>query len=111
VACHLATERGKRYPMFNRSAHSADTLLPIVPLEIHGFWVPDESRSRGASARVYLWVHIAVGWAFGLLAVAGFSGLVKSDLRGRKPGRRSPGAFGLIPGGGDGGDGRAGAGV
>ena len=26
-----------------------------------------------------LWLHIALGWVLSLLAVAGFSGLVKSD--------------------------------
>jgi hypothetical protein len=43
------------------------------------YWIPDEGTARGAWARGYLWVHIAVGWALSLLAVAGFSGLVKSD--------------------------------
>ena len=67
------------YPRFNSLVYSADTLLPIVSLEMQGFWIPDERTTRGQVARVYLWVHIAVGWALSLLAVAGFSGLVKSD--------------------------------
>ena len=37
-------------------------------------------RSRQARWRAgYLWGHITAGWALSLLAVAGFSGLVKSD--------------------------------
>ena len=53
-----------------------DTLVPVVDLEVQDYWVPDE-RAAGW-ARVYLWAHIAAGWALTLLAVAGFSGLVQS---------------------------------
>ena len=80
AACYLATERGASYPRFNVLAYSADTLLPIVSLEMQEYWIPDDRAGPGGWwARVYLWVHIAVGWALSLLAVAGFSGLVKSD--------------------------------
>ncbi len=67
------------YPTFNAFIYSADTLLPIVSLEMQEYWIPDDDTGRGAWARGYLWLHIAVGWALSLLAVAGFSGLVKSD--------------------------------
>ena len=79
IACFEAKPRGESYPQFNALVYSADTLLPIVSLEMQDYWIPDEDTRRGAVARVYLWVHIAVGWALSLLAVAGFSGLVKSD--------------------------------
>jgi len=59
--------------------YSADTLLPIVDLEMQRFWLPDERTPRGALTRAYLWIQIATGWALSLLAVAGFSGLVRSD--------------------------------
>ncbi len=80
AACYLATAQGLSYPTFNRWVYSADTLLPIVSLEMQEYWIPDDRRGRvGWWARGYLWLHIAVGWALSLLAVAGFSGLVKSD--------------------------------
>ncbi|MEO1001345.1 MAG: hypothetical protein AAFW69_12200, partial [Pseudomonadota bacterium] len=59
--------------------YSLDTLFPLVDLEMQEQWIPDERAAAGAFARVYLWVHIAMGWILSLLAVAGFSGLVKSD--------------------------------
>ncbi len=76
MACHLATARGKRYPMFNRSAHSADTLLPIVPLEMQL-----STKRRAAVTPKACHKRLAH---------------LRCD-----PGRRSPGAFGLIPGGVD----------
>ena len=39
----------------------------------------DRASTLGWLARMYLWLHIALGWALSLLAVGGFSGLVKSD--------------------------------
>jgi hypothetical protein len=79
MACFLRQPEAASYPRFNAFVYSADTLLPIVSLEMQGFWIPDDRTRAGWWARTYLWVHIAVGWALSLLAVAGFSGLVKSD--------------------------------
>jgi len=79
LACFLRQPEASGYPRFNAFVYSADTLLPIVSLEMQGFWIPDERSWPGWRARVYLWVHICLGWALSLLAVAGFSGLVKSD--------------------------------
>lgn len=59
--------------------YSLDTLVPIASLQQQEFWIPDEIKAYGAPARVYLWDHILAGWALSLLAVAGFSGLVRSD--------------------------------
>lgn len=54
-------------------------VLPIVCLAIQTVWIPDGSTACGWWARVYLWFHIVVGCGLSLLAVAGFSGLVKSS--------------------------------
>ena len=56
-------------------------LLPVVNLEQRAFWTPDPVPvgGRGWWTRGYLWAHTLAGWALGLLAIAGFSGLVKSD--------------------------------
>lgn len=78
--CYLSSEKGKSYPAFNPIIYSVDTLLPIVDLEMQGAWIPDARASWwGIGARVYLWLHIALGWFFSLLAVAGFSGLIKPE--------------------------------
>jgi len=80
LGCFLGQPEAAGYPRFNALVYSADTLLPIVAMEMQEFWIPDEAQgTRGAATRVFLWVQIAMGWALSLLAVAGFSGLVKSD--------------------------------
>jgi len=78
--CFERQPEAKSWPEFNAFIHSIDTLLPIVDLEMQTYWIPDEDIGwQGAWGRGYLWLHIAMGWALSLLAVAGFSGLVKSD--------------------------------
>ncbi|MEM6440681.1 MAG: hypothetical protein AAF763_13410 [Pseudomonadota bacterium] len=79
--CFEAQPEGSSYPHFNALIYSADTLLPVVDLEMQGFWIPDAEAPwlHAKTTRTYLWLHIALGWALSLLAVAGFSGLVKSD--------------------------------
>jgi hypothetical protein len=79
LGCYLRQPEARGYPRFNAPIYSADTLLPIVSLEMQAYWIPDEAADFGWWARGYLWFHIVVGWALSLLAVAGFSGLVKSD--------------------------------
>ena len=77
--CFLAQPEAQSYPAFRSGIYSADTLLPIVHLEMQEFWIPDGDHPVGRWARSFLWMQIAMGWALSLLAVAGFSGLVKSD--------------------------------
>ncbi|MEM9319870.1 MAG: hypothetical protein AAGA70_12840 [Pseudomonadota bacterium] len=81
LACFHDQPEAGSYPKFRAWIYSADTLLPIVHLEMQEFWIPDESAASplGRIARGFLWLQIAMGWALSLLAVAGFSGLVKSD--------------------------------
>ncbi|TCP41713.1 hypothetical protein [Rhodovulum marinum] len=79
VACFLDQPEAAAYPRFNAFIYSIDTLVPVVSLEMQSYWVPDESKPRGRWARAYLWLHIGAGWALSLLAVAGFSGLIKTD--------------------------------
>lgn len=81
LTCFLDQPEAAAYPRFNPWTYSADTLLPIVSLEMQQYWIPDETaaRSIGQGARIFLWAQIAFGWALSLLAVAGFSGLVRND--------------------------------
>jgi hypothetical protein len=59
------------YPSFNPIIYSIDTFFPFVDLKQEDYWIP---RSKG-----YLWFHIAMGWFFSFLLVAGLAGLVKKD--------------------------------
>ncbi len=77
--CFLNHSDAASYPRFNALIYSADTLFPVVSLEMQSYWIPDDRTTRGMLARGYLWFHIAMGWALTLLAVAGFSGLIKTD--------------------------------
>lgn len=77
--CFLNHPDAASYPRFNAFIYSADTLIPVVSLEMQSYWIPDDRSDRGMLARGYLWFHIAMGWALTLLAVAGFSGLIKTD--------------------------------
>ncbi len=81
LACFQNQPEANAFPRFNPWTYSADTLLPIVSLEMQQNWIPDESAEHpaGQRARIFLWVQIAFGWALSLLAVAGFSGLVRND--------------------------------
>ncbi len=75
VACFMGKEKG--YPAFNPYIYSADVLLPIVDFDMQDAWIPDEDKAP--MVRAYMWLHIALGWFFSLLAVAGFSGLIKPE--------------------------------
>ncbi|WP_374425643.1 hypothetical protein [Paracoccus sp. (in: a-proteobacteria)] len=77
--CFLRQPEAAAYPRFNPLIYSADTLLPIVSLEMQSYWIPDDRKPIGNTARLYLWLHIFAGWGLTLLAVAGFSGLIKTD--------------------------------
>jgi hypothetical protein len=78
-ACYLATPQGASYPRFEPFVYSADVLLPVVELQQQALWSPAPQRGAGWWARGFQWFEILAGWALSLLAIAGFSGLVKSD--------------------------------
>ncbi len=75
--CYLVSDKGQGYPSFNPLIYSIDLLLPIVDLDQQDAWIPDEDKAPWA--RWYMWLHITLGWFFSLLAVAGFTGLIKPE--------------------------------
>jgi hypothetical protein len=79
--CFMEKAEVTAYPGFNALVYSADTLLPVISFEMQSYWLPDDRTIRGTWVRRYLWLHIVMGWALTLLAVAGFSGLVKNDSK------------------------------
>jgi hypothetical protein len=58
--------------------YSLDTLLPVLDMGQRTYWRPNPAKPGGRVAINYFYFQSVVGWALSLLAVAGFSGLVKS---------------------------------
>ena len=79
LACFRERWEASSYPYFNASMYSLDTLLPVLDVGQKTFWRPDPSKAYGRFASAYFYFESIVGWALSLLAVAGFSGLVKSS--------------------------------
>jgi hypothetical protein len=77
--CFLQQPGTRTYPDFNAAAYSLNTILPISALQQQDYWMPDEVRPIGVFARGYLWFHTLAGWMLSLMAIAGFTGLVKSQ--------------------------------
>lgn len=67
------------YPAFSPWMYSLDTLLPVLDMGQRSFWRPNPTKPGGRVAISYFYFQSIVGWALSLLAVAGFSGLVKSS--------------------------------
>ncbi|MEM7746334.1 MAG: hypothetical protein AAF409_21790 [Pseudomonadota bacterium] len=77
--CFMALAEGESFPSFHAGIYSLDVLFPLVEVEQQANWIPDEDRPVGAIAKVMMYVQIIAGWALSLLAVAGLSGIIKSD--------------------------------
>ncbi len=76
--CFLAQPEASSYPVFNAWMYSLDTLFPVLEIGQKEYWRPDPSRRLGSGIMGYFYFQAIVGWALSLLAIAGFSGLVKS---------------------------------
>ncbi|WP_340109082.1 hypothetical protein [Pikeienuella sp. HZG-20] len=77
--CFLRQPEAQGFPAFNALIYSADVLFPLVDIEQQSYWTPNEDMAVGMIAKGMMYFYIILGWALSLLAVAGFSGLVKSD--------------------------------
>jgi hypothetical protein len=53
-------------------------LFPVLEIGQKEFWRPDPTKKWGPLVMTYFYFQAVVGWALSLLAIAGFSGLVKS---------------------------------
>jgi hypothetical protein len=58
--------------------YSLDALLPVMEIGQKEYWRPDSSKPNRVLTLNYYYFLSVIGWALSLLAVAGFSGLVKS---------------------------------
>jgi sRNA-binding regulator protein Hfq len=73
------------YPRFNFLVYSVDTFVPLIDLHQAKYWLPNANRGpellnikAGGLLRLYLWVHITMGWAITMLLVAGLTGLIRT---------------------------------
>jgi hypothetical protein len=78
LACFRAQHEASSYPGFNPWMYSLDALFQVIDLDQKTFWRPDGARPWGGLALNYFFFQTIVGWFLTLLAVAGFSGLVRS---------------------------------
>lgn len=78
LICFLDQPEASSYPEFNPFMYSLDVLLPVLEIGQKAHWRPDPSKPNGSFTLYYYFFQSVVGWALSLLAVAGFSGLVKS---------------------------------
>lgn len=79
LTCFRQRWEASSYPAFSPWMYSLDTLLPVLDMGQRTFWRPNPSKPGGRVAINYFYFQSVVGWALSLLAVAGFSGLVKSS--------------------------------
>jgi hypothetical protein len=76
--CYLRQPEAAAYPAFNPAMFALDALLPAVETGQRDFWSPDTRTAVGAFAKGVVYLLTMSGWVLGLLAVAAFSGLVRS---------------------------------
>jgi hypothetical protein len=76
--CFRQRWEASSYPAFSPWMYSLDTLLPVLDMGQRTYWRPNPAKPGGRVAINYFYFQSVVGWALSLLAVAGFSGLVKS---------------------------------
>ncbi len=79
LTCFRNQPEAASYPEFNAIMYSLDVLLPVASIGQREYWRPDSLKPNGPFTLKYYFFQSVVGWTLSLLAVAGFSGLVKSQ--------------------------------
>jgi hypothetical protein len=93
-ASQIAPTAPPYYPPFNPIVYSIDTFLPIINLGQKDRWMPNIYRGHrvslpnwlphrrvitGRLLRLWLWIHIALGWLLTTLFVAGLTPVIRKD--------------------------------
>lgn len=78
LSCFREQPEAASYPEFNPWLYLLDAPLPVLEIGQKAYWRPAPSKPRGPCPLNDFYFQTIVGWALSLLAVAGFSGLVKS---------------------------------
>ena len=78
------------YPRFSAVVYSLESFTPLLKLDQSSNWAPNANRgtplhlgrlrlgTTGSWLRLYLWVHIILGWVLTSLWVGSITGLVKT---------------------------------
>ena len=77
--CYLRQPEAAAYPKFNAVMLSADAAIPGSLSGQNTYWSPDTRTSMGYAGKWLSYFQGIAGIVLGLLAVAGFSGIVKSN--------------------------------
>jgi hypothetical protein len=99
-------EAPSSYQRFNAFVYSLDTFLPIINLGLKDKWMPNSDLewaptnqtwlagklcstfpnlankwpfNSGSTLRVYRWFHLGLGWILSTLAIAGLTGLIRTQ--------------------------------
>jgi hypothetical protein len=78
LACFRSQPETAAFPRYNPLMMSVDALLPGLETGQRDYWSPDTRTALGSAGKWFLYFQTLAGWALSLLAVAGFSGIVKS---------------------------------
>ncbi|MGI1660627.1 hypothetical protein ACRDNQ_00170 [Palleronia sp. KMU-117] len=79
LVCFRRQPEASAYPAFNAAMLSADAIIPGLASGQSTYWSPDTRTPAGYVGKWFMYVQSIAGIALGLLAVAGFSGMVKSN--------------------------------
>jgi cytoskeletal protein CcmA (bactofilin family) len=68
----------KDYPPFSAWAYSIDAFIPFLDLVLEHYWIPNaDAGLAGALLRIYLWIHIGVGWILSSLFLTSVTGIIR----------------------------------
>ena len=79
MACYLQQPEANAFPKFNAPMLSAEAIIPGLGVGQKDIWSPDTRTPIGYFGKWFAYFQTLAGLALGLLAVAGFSGIVKSN--------------------------------
>jgi hypothetical protein len=79
MACYLAQPEAAAFPKFNAVMMSAEAIIPGLGVGQKDIWSPDTRTPIGYFGKWFAYFQTLAGLALGLLAVAGFSGIVKTS--------------------------------
>ncbi len=79
LACFREQPEAAAYPKFNAAMLSADAIILGLGTGQKDTWSPDTRVPLGYAGKWLMYFQTLAGLALGLLAVAGFSGIVKSN--------------------------------
>lgn len=82
--CWLSKRQGEDFQRFNSLAYSLDVFLPLFDLHQESNWIPQPERTLRKDrlsrlARLYQWLHTCLGYLLTVVAVAGFTGVIKKE--------------------------------